>query len=120
MRVCDITGEEMSAGFVVNDTTYIKQEKDLVAFLRKHFLKESDKDISDEKLIEKSYNEEYHYYTEWEEEEEESCCNESNMDFVDSDAPCDTFNEVWKCRTCGTHYEVEVEMVRDFNNKVKQ
>ncbi len=89
-RICDITSKGMSEGFVMDDI-YIENEKDLVTKLREgipYFNADINigmseyngedalggglipKTISDENLKEFSYDNEYHYWTEWYDEEE--------------------------------------------------
>jgi hypothetical protein len=76
-RKCDITGEGMNEGYVVDEftgTTYIKHKSDLLNHLRLLNWEGADgvksQDIeSDEALMEFFYDEEYYYWTEWFEDE---------------------------------------------------
>jgi len=66
---CIITGHGMSKGFVVNGgDTISNDEKLLVAWLRENIY--TDNNMNDDDLIELSYKEENHYYTEWEDLDE--------------------------------------------------
>lgn len=55
MRICSITGETMQAGFLFNDTVYIKYEKDALKYAQDNGYQ----------TLEDSYNDGYHYWTEW-------------------------------------------------------
>lgn len=66
-RVCSVTGDGMYEGFVWNDgEMHFAYEKDLIKHI-KSLNDETDKGLSNEELLEKSYEEGHHYYTEWEE-----------------------------------------------------
>ena len=75
-RKCDVTGEGMDEGYVVDELTYIKYKKDLIEHLRKLDWPTTvnwngtggtnPKDIKDEQeLMEFFHNEEYYYWTSW-------------------------------------------------------
>jgi len=75
MRICSITKEEMSEGFVIlGGEMYIKYEKDLVKHLRiieKEDNPDYDRDIaegrlSDEWIKNDYYNADYYYWTHFE------------------------------------------------------
>ena len=63
-RTCDVTGEGMNEGFLYLDTMYFKYEKDLIAQLKKD--NKDNEGMSDDFILNDSYNAETHYYTEWE------------------------------------------------------
>jgi len=72
-RQCDITGEGMNEGYCIDEGfMYIKHKKDMIAHLReiareeKHLYKSTPNEIPDDFLIEKYYQEDYFYWTEWE------------------------------------------------------
>ena len=76
-RTCDITGEGMWEGFVLHDTKYIKYEHDLLEELRKLDWSEEElkydmkvSRMTDQEIVEMSYEEGVHYWTEWEIEDE--------------------------------------------------
>ena len=78
-RKCNLTGNGMNAGYVVNEgEMYIKDEENLIALLRKvekESNKEYDKDIAegrltDDFLLKDYYESEYYYHTEWEDEDD--------------------------------------------------
>lgn len=73
-RQCDITGEGMNTGFYVNDEVYIKNELDLIEWLRsKNFITTEGtpaNDLNDEDLKEWAYNDEIYYFTEWDDKED--------------------------------------------------
>jgi len=73
-RQCDITGEGMNTGFYVNDELYIKNEIDLIEWLREQDFITADgtpaNDFNDEDLKEWAYNDEIYYFTEWNDEED--------------------------------------------------
>lgn len=75
-RKCDVTGEGMDEGYVVDELTYIKYKKDLIEHLRKLDWPTTvnwngtggtnPKDIKDEQeLMEFFHNEDYYYWTTW-------------------------------------------------------
>ena len=75
MRICSITKEEMSEGFVIlGGEMYIKYEKDLVKHLRiieREDNQDYDQDIaegrlSDEWIKNDYYNADYYYWTHFE------------------------------------------------------
>ena len=60
-RRCDITNKGMNEGFCIGDGSfYVANDEDML----KHLLEETEY-----KTIEESYNDEYHYWTEWTEED---------------------------------------------------
>jgi hypothetical protein len=71
-RQCSITGEGMNEGYVYYDgEMYFKEEKDFVMFLRyQNELKENIWDLSDEFILNESYDNGEYYYTEWEDEDD--------------------------------------------------
>tara|TARA_Y100001938_G_C7937306_1_gene352458 strand:+ start:117 stop:401 length:285 start_codon:yes stop_codon:yes gene_type:complete len=65
-RVCDITGEGMNEGYVLEDgTCIIKYEKDLIKELR-DMGDEEYNNASDEFILKEAYENEVYYWTEWE------------------------------------------------------
>lgn len=69
-RKCDITGQGMNEGYCIGDgEMYIRDEKDFVKHLRDEGW-DKDNDLSDEFLVNESYEIEYHYYTEWDDEDD--------------------------------------------------
>tara|TARA_R100000664_G_C2741847_1_gene130187 strand:+ start:309 stop:593 length:285 start_codon:yes stop_codon:yes gene_type:complete len=65
-RVCDITGEGMNEGYVLEDgTCIIKYEKDLIKELREMGDEEYN-NASDEFILKEAYENEVYYWTEWE------------------------------------------------------
>jgi len=69
-RKCSATGEGMNEGYVFRDgDKYFKYEKDLVAHLRSLNVDERN-ELTDEYLIDESYNLGEHYWTEWEDEDD--------------------------------------------------
>ena len=79
-RKCDISGEGMNEGYLIEDgIMYIKHEKDLIKHLREMDFCSEDEEgnpidvnsFSDSELMEWSYNDEYHYWTDWYETLEE-------------------------------------------------
>ena len=70
LHKCIVTGHGMNQGFSVNGGETICNDNDiLVKYLRENYYKEHES-FSDEELLELSYEEETHYYTEWEDESE--------------------------------------------------
>ena len=71
-KQCSITGEGMNEGYVYYDgEMYFKYEKDFILFLR--YQNEPIEDIwnlSDEFILNESYDNGEYYYTEWEDENE--------------------------------------------------
>lgn len=62
-RVCDVTGEGMNEGWVVNDGwMYIKYEEHAIAHAKKN---ECD--------LKEAYDTGFMYWTEWDPEEEDEC-----------------------------------------------
>lgn len=72
-RQCEVTGEGMNEGYLVNDNNYIKYEKDLLKMLRirNYVTAEGDKAnlMNDEDFLEWAYNDEIYYWTQWEEDD---------------------------------------------------
>jgi hypothetical protein len=68
-RKCDITGEGMDSGFCIQDgSLYVKYETDMIVHLREvDALDQEWTLLSDEQMIEASYESGYHYFTDWEE-----------------------------------------------------
>ena len=74
-RKCSITGEGMNEGFVYCDgDMYFAHKQDLIVKLRDAYSKEISKDfvseLSDDDLLDLSYEDNTHYYTEWEDEDD--------------------------------------------------
>tara|TARA_R100001015_G_C4634438_1_gene200947 strand:+ start:6648 stop:7112 length:465 start_codon:yes stop_codon:yes gene_type:complete len=78
-RKCALTGNGINSGYVVREgEMYIKDEENLIAFLRKvekENNQEYDKDIAegrltDEFLLQDYYHADYYYHTEWEDEDD--------------------------------------------------
>jgi len=73
-RQCDITCEGMNTGFYVNDELYIKNELDLIKWLRKQNFITAEgnpaNNFNDEDLKEWAFNDEIYYFTEWNDEED--------------------------------------------------
>ena len=69
MRICDVTGERMEAGYVVNYDRHVKYESDLIKEIVLYLNSIKDwSNVDRETLLTVSYNMEFHYYTEWEED----------------------------------------------------
>jgi|TARA_R110002153_G_scaffold52886_1_gene147967 hypothetical protein len=73
-RTCDITGEGMWEGFLLFDGRYIAKEEDLVKVLRSFDWSEQEIeedmkvcDLTDDELVELSYDTETHLWTTWDE-----------------------------------------------------
>ena len=66
-RKCDVTGEGMNEGYLVNDDTYVKYEADLIKLIRSWNVDEYN-ELSDEFILNESYNNEEYYWTVWEDE----------------------------------------------------
>jgi hypothetical protein len=65
-RRCDITGEGMNEGYIVDEgMMHVKYEKDLIALLRSWGVDEEN-ELSDEYILAESYKLEEYYWTEWE------------------------------------------------------
>ena len=65
-RRCDITGEGMNEGYIVGDGfMHIKYEKDLIALIRSWGVDENN-ELSDDFILNESYENEEYYWTEWE------------------------------------------------------
>ena len=65
-RQCDITGEGMNEGYIVGDGfMHIKYEKDLIALIRSWGVDENN-ELSDDFILNESYENEEYYWTEWE------------------------------------------------------
>jgi hypothetical protein len=81
-RKCDITGEVMNEGYVIQDgEMYIKHERDLIVYLRSF---EGNEDLSDELLKEEAYDNDVYYWTEWSVEHEDEYYDEKgNLFSVD-------------------------------------
>ena len=70
-RKCSVTGEGMDEGFVVEgseEVMYFKYDKDLIKYLRDHG-DEVYKDASDDFILGESYENGWHYWTDWIDEE---------------------------------------------------
>ena len=73
-KQCSITGEGMNEGYVYYDgEMYFKYEKDFVLFLR---YQNDIWDLSDEFILNESYDNGEYYYTEWEDEEDFEYCED--------------------------------------------
>lgn len=68
-RKCDITGEGMSEGYLLErEGMYIKYEDDLVKYLRTEYAEdweEDDRTLSDDFVLNDSYEAGYYMWTEW-------------------------------------------------------
>jgi hypothetical protein len=71
-KQCSITGEGMNEGYVYYDgEMYFKYEKDFVMFLKyQNEPIEDIWDLSDEFILNESYDNGEYYWTEWEDENE--------------------------------------------------
>jgi hypothetical protein len=68
-RKCDVTGKGMNEGYVVgNEEMYFSEEKHLIDWLRSRGGMDG---LSDEFILNESYNQEEYYYTEWDEVDED-------------------------------------------------
>jgi hypothetical protein len=64
-RVCSITKEGMNEGFCINDgEMYIKNESDLIKWLRSRNVDENN-ELSDDYIMQEAYDCGEYYYTEW-------------------------------------------------------
>jgi hypothetical protein len=156
-HVCKVSGKGMSEGFLMNDETY-KEQEDFIVVLREMIPSfnadinmglsegyEGDdalgdalipQTISDEDLLEFSYDNENHLWTDWYqddlEEETEGYDDDGNLweflsinqewrkefDLEDYEI-CGgdgVTTEVWKHKTTGKLVTIPVEIVRDFDN----
>ena len=65
-RQCDITGEGMNEGYIIDEgMMHVKYEKDLITLLRS-WNADEDNELSDEYILAESYKLEEYYWTEWE------------------------------------------------------
>ena len=65
-RQCSITGEGMNDGYVIGDgEMHVKYEKDLIALIRSWGVDENN-ELSDEFLLDESWQHEEWYWTQWE------------------------------------------------------
>tara|TARA_A100001201_G_scaffold1761_3_gene4506 strand:- start:259 stop:525 length:267 start_codon:yes stop_codon:yes gene_type:complete len=65
-RQCDITGEGMNEGYIVDEgMMHIKYEKDLIALIRSWGVDENN-ELSDDFILSESYKNGEYYWTEWE------------------------------------------------------
>lgn len=154
-HTCKITGRGMSEGFLMNDETYGEQE-DFVKVLR-DAIPSFNADInigmtemyegedaladgliptaiSDEDLLEFSYENEYHLWTDWYqedlEEEGEAHDDDGNLHYF-KDGKWSKYinlndyeivggdgveNEVWEHKETKNLIEIPIEIVRDFKN----
>ena len=65
-RRCDITGEGMNEGYIVDEgMMHVKYEKDLIALIRSWGVDENN-ELSDDFILSESYENEEYYWTEWE------------------------------------------------------
>jgi len=75
-RQCSVTSEGMDEGFLLQETIYVKYEKDLIKLIRAEEWTPSDEDgnevqsisLTDDELMDWAYNEEIYYWTDWEED----------------------------------------------------
>jgi hypothetical protein len=73
-RQCSITGEGMNEGYVYYDgEMYFKYEKDFILFLR---YQNEIWDLSDEFILNESYDNGEYYWTEWTDEEDFEYCED--------------------------------------------
>jgi len=64
-RRCDITGEGMNEGYIVDEgMMHVKYEKDLIALIRSWGVDENS-ELSDDFILSESYENEEYYWTEW-------------------------------------------------------
>ena len=69
-RQCSITGEGMNDGYVVGDgEMHIKYEKDLITLIRS-WGADKNNELSDEFILDESWQHEEYYWTAWEDESE--------------------------------------------------
>ena len=64
-RKCSVTGEGMNEGYLVNDDTCVKYEADLIKLIRSWNVDEYN-ELSDEFILDESWQHEEYYWTEWE------------------------------------------------------
>jgi len=69
-RKCDVTGEGMSAGYLLEqEDMYIKYEKDLLSYLKTEYAEDWETDdgrtLSDDFILEDAFDAGYYLYTEW-------------------------------------------------------
>tara|TARA_R100001463_G_scaffold105619_1_gene160122 strand:+ start:1186 stop:1449 length:264 start_codon:yes stop_codon:yes gene_type:complete len=65
-RQCDITGEGMNEGYIIDEgMMHVKYEKDLITLLRS-WNADEDNELSDEYILAESYKLGEYYWTEWE------------------------------------------------------
>ena len=83
-RQCDITGEGMNEGYLVDEHTYIKYEKDLIKYIRSRGDKEFNK-ATDEYILKESYEADEHYWTEWEDEKDYQYIEDSEGNLTEID-----------------------------------
>ena len=73
-RQCSITGEGMNEGYVYYDgEMHFKYEKDFILFLR---YQNEIWDLSDEFILNESYDNGEYYWTEWTDEEDFEYCED--------------------------------------------
>ena len=79
-RQCSITGEGMNEGYVYYDgEMYFKYEKDFILFLR---YQNEIWDLSDEFILNESYDNGEYYWTEWTDEEDFEYCEDENGNLI--------------------------------------
>jgi hypothetical protein len=83
-KQCSITGEGMNEGYVYYDgEMYFKYEKDFVMFLKyQNEPIEDIWDLSDEFILNESYDNGEYYYTEWEDENEYEYFEDENGNLI--------------------------------------
>jgi hypothetical protein len=83
-KQCSITGEGMNEGYVYYDgEMYFKYEKDFVMFLKyQNEPLEDIWDLSDEFILNESYDNGEYYYTEWEDENEYEYFEDENGNLI--------------------------------------
>jgi len=65
-RRCDITGEGMNEGYIVDEgMMHVKYEKDLIALIRSWGVDENN-ELSDDFILSESYENGEYYWTSWE------------------------------------------------------
>jgi hypothetical protein len=84
-RQCSITGEGMNEGFVYYDgEMYFKYQKDFVMFLKyQNEPIEDIWDLSDDFILNESYDNGEYYYTEWEDEDDYEYCEDENGNIIE-------------------------------------
>ena len=159
-HTCKITGKGMSKGYMLDHNTY-KNQKDIVEILRKDYISAINADInigyidgydgedalggglvpktiSDDNLLKFSYDNDYHYWTEWYDNEEleedgEAYDDNGNIYYfengewvreinLDEDYEIcggdGLENEVWRHKSTGEQITVDIIITRSFNGRI--